>query len=308
MKILIVFALTVLFPGSQEYGQKPPGDTPVLFSPSFMRTGHRIHSSPAFSPDGDEVYWSVFPRTLQIRHKKETILCSQKLNNTWSSPKVASFSGEHTDGGPFFSFDGKRLYFYSKRPLDKETKSETGGEIWYVAKQGENWGEPQHIKLDVEGEKLFFSLISNNNIYFTSGHGFGGTGVGSVDIYRAKFINGKYAKPERLPNIINSRKVVESDPLIAPDEKCLIFYSLEKPGNIGQYDLYMSCKDGEDLWTKPVNLGKKINRGYSRFTRFSPDGRYLFFTRPDGVYWVDNKDVFFELDPPYQLIDITAQK
>ncbi|MEN8155293.1 MAG: hypothetical protein ABFR75_14860 [Acidobacteriota bacterium] len=219
------------------------------------------------------------------------------MNNIWSSPKVASFSGEYWDGGPFFLKDSNKLYFYSKRPIRKNSKTEMEGEIWYVEKQGENWGEPQHVKLDLEGEKIFFSVSNNNNIYFTSGHGYRGTGTGSVDIYYAKFNNGTYEKPEKLPDSINSKQFVESDPLVSPDEKFLIFFSLQRPENIGQYDLYISYNIGKGQWTKPVNLGAQFNKGVSRFPRFSPDGKYLFFSRGvDGIYWISVK-IIEELKP-----------
>jgi hypothetical protein len=308
MKLSVILMLTFLFasggpfcrdvnprnnerksiPSAKDYGQKPPGKTPVRFSPNFLKIRHRIHSSPAFSPDKDEVYWSVFPRTSEIKHRKETILFSKKVKNTWSPPKVAPFSGEYTDGGPFFSKDGKKLFFYSRRPVIKNSNSKTDGEIWFVVREGENWGKPQHIELDFKGEKYFFSISNNNTIYFTSGHGFSGRGLGLIDLYRTKFINGTYAKPERLSNVINSKKFAESDPLISPDETVLIFYSLERPENIGQYDLYISYHVEKDGWTKPINLGPKINKKYSRFPRFSPDGKYIFFVRLDGVYWLDS--------------------
>ena len=41
-------------------GQKPPGMKPKIFAPGILSTGHHEHSSPAFSADGREVYWSVF--------------------------------------------------------------------------------------------------------------------------------------------------------------------------------------------------------------------------------------------------------
>ena len=62
---------------------------------------------------------------------------------------------------------------------------------------------------------------------------------------------------------------------------------MERPENIGQYDLYVSSSTGNDHWSKPTNLGRHVNTGYTRFPRFSPDGKYLFFVRSDGVYWVD---------------------
>ena len=272
---------------NMEYGQLPPGRTPVLFLPEFIKTKHRIHSSPTFSPELNEVYWSVFSRNSDIKHKNETILFSKKVNNVWTKPEIASFSGKYTDGGPLFSSNGKTLYFYSRRPLNNKSESETEGEIWFVEKNVESWGEPKHLKLDCEGEKYFFSISKNYNLYFTSGHGPGGAGRGSVDIFFSKFSDGKYTHPVKLPSEINSKKFVESDPLISPDERYLIFFSLERPENFGQYDLFISYNMGNDGWTKSKNLGEQINTGYSRFPRFSPDGKYLFFVKSDGIYWVN---------------------
>lgn len=277
----------------KDYGQKVPGKTPILFSPEFIRTKHRIHSSPTFSPDMNEVYWSVFPHTSEFKNNKETVIFSKKVKNNWTSPKVASFSGEYTDGGPLFSSNGNKLYFYSRRPVNNNSKSETKGEIWFVEKQDEDWGEPKHLKIDFEGEKYFFSISKNNNLYFASGHGPGGAGRGLVDIYCTKFIDGTYTQPVRLPNEINSKEFVESDPLISPDEKHLIFFSFENPKNIGQYDLYISHHLENNQWSKPINLGAQINKGVSRFPRFSPDGKYIFFVRGvSGVYWMDSSFIF----------------
>jgi hypothetical protein len=109
-----------------------------------------------------------------------------------------------------------------------------------------------------------------------------------VDIYFSRFINGSYSKPEKLANDINSTQFVESDPLISPDEHYIVFFSLERPNNIGQYDLFISYSLKNNRWTKPINLGEEVNKGYARFPRFSPDAKYIFFVRQDGVYWVDS--------------------
>jgi len=169
------------------------------------------------------------------------------------------------------------------RPLKIISDKETDGEIWYVEKNDDSWSNPHHMAIEMKDDKLFFSLSKNNNLYFTSGHGPRGIGSGDVDIYFTRFTNDTYSIPERLPEPINSRKYLESDALVSPDETYLVFYSFEKPGNFGQYDLYVSLKV-KNQWSGPVNLGENINTGYSRFPRFSPDGKYLFFVRQDGVY------------------------
>jgi len=254
----------------------------------FLRSKHRIHGSPAFSPDFKEVYWSVFPKTNEISTRTQVILFSKYENEKWTSPKVTSISGKYFDGGPFFSHDGKKLFFYSRRPLHENSDKQTNGEIWYIEKNNDKWSVPHHLAIDMKGDKLFFSLSKNMNLYFTSGHGPRGVGSGKVDIYLAKYINNSYSKPEKLASTINSQRYAESDVLVSPDEQYMIFYSFERPENFGQYDLYVSFKINNQ-WSTAVNLGENINKKYTRFPGFSPDGKYLFFVRQDGIYWVSTQ-------------------
>jgi Tol biopolymer transport system component len=278
--LIFVFSPLTQIPNLEDpyMGLKAPGSTPKR----FMTSVHRIHSSPAFSPDLKEVYWSVFPRTAEFSTKTQIILYSKLEKGKWTAPKLASFSGQYFDGGPVFSADGKKLYFYSRRPLAENSLKETDGEIWVVEKTGKTWSHPRHLPIPMNGDKLFFSLDEQGSIYYTSGHGPKGVGSGTVDIFSSQFSKGKYSTIEKLPGSINSDRYIESDALISPDGRYL-------------YDLYVSFRTGEQ-WSDPVNLGKEINQGYSRFPGLSPDGKYLFFVRRDGVYWVSTK-VFEELKP-----------
>ncbi len=261
---------------------------PILFLPELFSSKHRIHSSPTFSPDMNEVYWSVLPRSLEYGHKNEIILFSTKNGVEWSSPKIASFSGKYPDGGPLFSPDGGSLYFYSRRPVENQAEITNDYELWFVERQGKKWDNPQHLGLNFEDEKIFFSMNNNMDIYFTSGHGDRGQGGGRVDIYFTEYRDGTYSTPKRLPYPINSDRYLESDPLISPDGGYLLFFSFERPTNHGQYDIYISYSDARKEWSTPVNLGMKVNKGYSRFPRFSPDKKYIFFVRPDGVYRIES--------------------
>jgi 7,8-dihydropterin-6-yl-methyl-4-(beta-D-ribofuranosyl)aminobenzene 5'-phosphate synthase len=48
-------------------GQEPPGATPKAFAPGVISTSNLEHSAPAFSPDGREVYWSLWKRPSRSR-------------------------------------------------------------------------------------------------------------------------------------------------------------------------------------------------------------------------------------------------
>jgi len=56
-------------------------------------------------------------------------------------------------------------------------------------------------------------------------------------------------------------------------------------------DYYMVCRDAEDNWSEPVNMGVKVNqdiaRGWSPYV--SPDGEALFFmaTRTNEIEEAD---------------------
>ena len=88
-------------------GQKPPGKIPEIFAPGVITTEYHEHSSPAFSLDGSEVYWSVFINF----YGPQVILTMWEKDGLWTHPEVASFSGQYTDGNPCFSPDGKKLFF-----------------------------------------------------------------------------------------------------------------------------------------------------------------------------------------------------
>jgi Tol biopolymer transport system component len=115
---------------------------------------------------------------------------------------------------------------------------------------------------------------------------------GSLDIWRSRFVNGKYTLPENLEEI--NTEHYEDGPFIAPDESYLIFES-ERPGGIGgSIDLYISFRKDDGSWSVPVNMGETINSDKTdRWARVTPDGKYLFFgSNRNGnmdIYWIDAK-------------------
>ena len=117
--------------------QIPPGKVAKLFAPQIIK--HLAHSSPTFTPDDKEIYWST------VSEKEETrkIYFVKYENKNWSKPRMVSFSGTYHDDQPFISDDGKKLYFASKRPKTANGKQEN--DIWISIKNEHGWGEPTPI-------------------------------------------------------------------------------------------------------------------------------------------------------------------
>ena len=255
-------------------GHKPPGKIPVKFPFDYMPEGYKLHSAPAFTPDGKEVYFSAMD--FSIRHS-EKIYVMKMLDMVWSSPRIAAFSGDFFDGSPSISRDGNYLMFSSARKWDGEGINENGTRnIWYVERIGEEWSSPKPLNYQTPGWENGSDLSEMGYLYFDSS-----------DIYRIKFPPDENHDAEKLGNAINSG-ATELHPCIASDERFLVFYS-SRQGHYGQSggDIYISFKNHDGSWKQAINLGEQFNKGHlsTSFPRLSPDGKYFFFLKLVSVPW-----------------------
>ncbi|MFH2034838.1 MAG: sialidase family protein [Candidatus Zixiibacteriota bacterium] len=269
-------------------GQKPPGTTPELFLPNIFLKG--THSAPSFTPDGTEMYWSRYYIPEGSRSRTQHIFYSQFSGNQWTEPMLAPFSGSYSDGGPFLTNNGNRLFFYSNRPAKAGEKpsDEYIADIWFVDKTDDGWGVPQRFQFNTDKHDGMATVADDGTIFFQSNRS-GSHGI--FDIYYSNLINGVCVEPIRLGSEINCSGINFS-PLIAPNQSFLIVsYNHNSPNN----GLYISFKKPDGTWTKSINMGGMINlTSVQRFPGLSPDGKYLFFVRAeskdssqDGMYWID---------------------
>ena len=262
-------------------GQKPPGETPELFAPGIVSSIWGLHSTAAFSPDGNTVMWAPMIESPGELYSAGGILMSERINGRWTLPRFTEFTGDGEGDVPFFAPDGKRVYFISAQELPGVPQS--GKErIWYVDRTAEGWSEPQPVDAAVNDYPHHWQIAvdADHTLYFSSnipeGHGQG-------DIYCAERVNGKWQKPQNLGSPVNT-DATEEMPFIAPDGSYLLFSR--------NYDLYISYRKEDGGWTEPVKLDAPINTPSIDICPIvSPDGKYLFFLSQRGgeshIWWVD---------------------
>ena len=245
-------------------GQPLPGKMPELFAPGIVSSDDQEHGVPAFSPDGNEVFW------LSNRPPgpdNENWLCfgktMRRVGDVWSEPESSLYKSA------IFSIDGQRLYFGSEKE---------GDDPYYVEKQNAGWSD---------GTLYFMGYAEGQWI--------------NLGIYRSELINGRYEKPELLPSNINTASGERNwAPYIAADESYLIFCSTRGLPESDQGDLFITFRNPDGRWTDPLNMGPTINTSQmERFSCVTPDGKYLFFTRDhtkgyEDVFWVKS-DILNEL-------------
>src|SRR5512135_965831 len=112
--LVATFALSFAQQGPKEstklsgtyLGQPPPGDKAELFAPGVVSSEYFEHSSPVFTPDLKEIYWSTI-----IDKNNETvarpIFFMKIVDGVWTRPEVPGFAKKFAcSESPFISPDG----------------------------------------------------------------------------------------------------------------------------------------------------------------------------------------------------------
>ncbi len=259
-------------------GQEPPGMEPELFAPGIISTRDRNERDVSFSSDGNEFYF-----TLWGNNQPWNITVMKRQNNQWTAPERASFSGQYLDAEAFFTPDNNQIFFISNRPQNITGNPGTW-EIWHTERKNDGWSGP--ILLGGPFEGGFYTTFTNDWVmYYTLNN----------DLHRARYINRKFEKPEKLDEGVNSENG-EYNAFIAPDESYIIFTSFRPGDSFGEGDLFISFRKADGTWTPAMNMGPGINsfaRDYC--PSVSPDGQYFFFSSrrygTEDIFWVDAKIV-----------------
>ncbi len=253
---------------------------PRIFEEGIICTGdHESH--PAFSPDGKMLMLVKMAPDLS----KWTLFVSHYGNNKWSEPEIAPFSGQYWDADPFFTKDGKTLYFISNRPLNQGDPQKGDFDIWRVEKSEKGWSDPVRLPppINTESSEYYPTFADNGNIYFGSRRT---GGIGATDIYFCRLEDGEYRTAKNIGEVINTPGN-EFEPFIAPDESFLIFMATPTEA-LDQTDLWIS-HHLEGRWAKAVKLPAPFNSNAMEFSpTISLDGKQFFFSssrnKRDGTF------------------------
>ncbi|UII19344.1 TolB family protein [Fulvivirga ligni] len=263
--------------------------SPQLFLPEIVSNAYPNRDM-AISPDGNEMFF-----TLQsYKNEFSVILRMTKSKGEWSKPEVAPFSGQFPDLEPFFSPDGKQLFFASKRPISGD-QVKKDFDIWVIEKQDGKWQNPKHLGdvINTDKDEFYPSVTKNENLYFTAQYD--SSGKGKEDIYCSQWTDGQYTKPYSLSESINSAGY-EFNAFVSPDEQFMIFTGYGRSDDLGGGDLYISFKGDNEKWEKAIHLPEGINSSYLDYCPWvSPDG-FLYFTSNRRSFSQKNPDLNTALD------------
>src|SRR5262245_16537279 len=128
-------------------------------------------SSPQFESHG--AFDPLHPDFYFVRSSKEfvgwRILVSHCTSSGWSVPESAAFAGDGVEADPWFTADGKHLYFISTRSTDGIHRKDL--DLWRVDRDAAGkWGTPQRLPEPVNSNSTewFPRLAGDGWLYFGS--------------------------------------------------------------------------------------------------------------------------------------------
>lgn len=223
----------------------------------------------------------------EIQKKIKECEFAKNIKPVFKNAKVInlgpSINSPYTEYGPVVVADESKIYFTSRR------KGTTGGKIdklindyfedIFVAERiGENkWSKakPMDPPINTDNHESIIGLTPDGLRVLIYKADKGGDG----NIYEAEVSGGKWGKPIKLPEPINS-PFHESSAAYGPDGRTLYFTTLAPyRGGMGGRDIWVSRKDEKGNWSPPENLGPTVNTPKDEEGVFiHPDGRTLFFS------------------------------
>ncbi|GAA0707856.1 hypothetical protein [Dokdonella soli] len=262
----IVVAITLALHGPLAVAAASP--EPEIFAPGVI-SGPAKEDSAAFTPDGNAVYFdrSQWPNAF--------IMVSHREHGTWSTPRIAPFSGQWLDHDPAMAPDGSFLVFASSRPSTEGGAPVKGaGNLWRVNRQGDGWSAPVRLPDTINSSPKTYapSVAGDGSLYFQQTD----EATGEFHIFRSQYREGGYAPPVRVA--LGDAGTHELDPAIAPDESFIVFDSND-PAKPGRDRLFIAFREG-DHWGKPTDLGNAVNAAGSGpwGAHLGADHRTLYFS------------------------------
>ncbi|WP_078127624.1 OmpA family protein [Leptospira alexanderi] len=227
---------------------------------------------------------------------------SIRIGDKWQQgEEIENLNSNYDDQSPFILNQEEGIIFSSNRDGSIEFQLSNGKigvsrDLYFSKKINSSWSKPMALPRTVNTEEIEENpFLFNNRLYFTR-YPFGQ--VSEADIFVSVYRNKVWEKAISLPDPINT-VYSEIAATISKDGKT-IYFSSNRPGGFGGYDLYKSTLLANGDFSEPINLGPDINTaGDEAFYLEADDGLTFYFCRRSG----HDYDIYSIVSNPFQELE-----
>jgi hypothetical protein len=199
-----------------------------------------------------------------------------------------------------FAENENKIYFSSIRYMTK--KSVADGEKFYISKiltseKTKDWSRPRLVTGNINSvnEHSSNAVISKNGelMFFTRCNP-GYPADVKCTLFYSKNRNGRWQKAIELSPEVNIKNYTVTQPAIAEDTSgnYIIYFVTDRPGGVGNLDIWYTAMDENERFSKPVNAGNIINTPGDDITPFYNDSTGILYFSSDYHPGIGGFDVF----------------
>jgi outer membrane protein OmpA-like peptidoglycan-associated protein/tetratricopeptide (TPR) repeat protein len=234
------------------------------------------------SPNGYKSYSATIEKRIMECNAAKEAVANPKDAFVDNLGLAINSSGPETN--PQFSGDEKRMYF-NRAVLTMKSTPEWNYSVLSSTKRGTTFSDPLIAESPNEGYTILY--ISENEDYVL----FYAANKRKGEIYESFKRDGTWSKPKGVSGKVNACGSSEKSAFMSADGYRL-FFSSNRSGGYGGYDIYYSERDYRGRWDKPVNIGAAINSEYDEHIVYvSSSGTTLYFVS-QGHNTIGGFDIF----------------
>ena len=242
--------------------------------------------NPRLSPDGSQLYFtrSGHPDNVGGLIDRGDIWVARKNSDgSWSTPQNAGNILNHRglNGVVGFSANGKTMYLLNHFEPDGQGGGKIRNGIAKSTRKNGAWSAPERVKITYfknNSEYISASISPDERVMVLSLRAF--QTFGNEDLYVTfQQPDGSWGQPRNLGSTINTDSE-EWSPFLSAD-KSILYFSSNGHGGEGSRDVFASRRldDSWVNWSKPVNVGTKINTKGVELGYFIPaSGELAYFS------------------------------
>lgn len=192
-------------------------------------------------------------------------------------------NSEYNEINPMISPDGKTLYFARISHPNNTHGTKGSQDIWYseLDPTSGKWGPGRRMgfPLNKDEYNCAYSITPDGNSMLIKGQYNNGTYETRGFSLSKKTASG-WSPPQKIdiPGYVNMSKGQFDCGFMSADGKVLLMAFSEKK-NSKEDDLYVTFRQKDGSWTKPMDLGVEVNTKFTETTPFlAPDGATLYFS------------------------------
>ena len=192
-------------------------------------------------------------------------------------------NSEYNEINPMIAPDGKTLFFARISHPNNTNGTKGSQDIWYSeldAASGK-WGPARRMgfPLNKDEYNCAYSITPDGNTMLIKGQYTNGNYETRGFSMSKKTATG-WSPPQKVdvPGYVSLSKGQFDCGFLSADGKVLLMAFSEKK-NSKEDDIYVSFRQKDGSWTKPMNLGPEVNTKFTETTPFlAPDGATLYFS------------------------------